>query len=114
MVWFVISALLVYSACEKASVDDQYLTGDKAGGIGSEKDSRAGQFLYFAESLHRRPQQKLAPALGLVQQLLVERSTKDPRRNCIDADTPRGPLDRQRLCERRHRRLACRVRRHFV
>src|SRR2546423_6303258 len=102
------------TAGEKAAVDHQDLATHEAGGIGSEEDRRARQLFQPAVSIHRRSQEKLAPALGAVQKRLVEIGSKHAWRDGVDANAARAPLDGERFGERNHRGFARSVGGDFV
>jgi len=53
------SSLLIYAAGQKPAIDDYYLSRDKAGGFGREKNRGATQIFYLPESFHRGAQKEI-------------------------------------------------------
>ncbi len=107
-------SLLVHTAGQKSTIHHQNLTSNKSGGITGQKDRRANQLYSLPEASHRRPHQQLLAAIALVQQLLVECSPEDPRRNRIHGHTLRAPLHRERLRQRANRSFTRSVRRDLL
>src|SRR5205085_12029877 len=91
--------LLIDAAGEHAAIDDQYLAVYKTRRVRSQEDGGTGQLFNLAEAFHRRPQEEFAPALGFIQQLLIESRAKHARRNRIDANSMLRPFDGQRFCQ---------------
>src|SRR5437660_8330178 len=77
------SSLLIHAAGEEAAVNNQYLTGDEAGRVGRQKDRGPGQLFDFAETLHRRSQQKFPAAVSFIQKFLIQRRAKYSGRNRV-------------------------------
>jgi hypothetical protein len=105
---------LVDAAREEAAIDSDDLPIHKAGRVGREKNCNARQFIDVPKSTHWRAQKKLAATLSFVEQLLIERGTKDARRDRVDTHSARRPLNRQRLRQRSDSRFARRICRDFV
>ena len=94
------SRSLIDAAGHNAAVNDEQVTGDKARGIGSEKDGGTDEFLKLAETPHRGAPQEFFAALRAVQQGRVHVRTQHPGDERIDAHTGGGPLDGEGFCER--------------
>jgi len=91
---------LVDAAGEKAAVDNEDVTSDKAGGFGSQENGGPGQFIELSEAVHGRTQQEFPAALGAVEQPGVQVGAKDAGSDGVDADSLRSPFDRKRFGER--------------
>src|SRR5256885_2288907 len=76
------------------------MAGDVACGVGREKDGRAGEFVQFSKTSHRRAREKFLAAFGAVEQAGVQLRSKDAGRNGVDANAFSGPFDGQRFGER--------------
>jgi len=106
--------LLVYAAGQESAIDDEDMAGDKAGGIGGEKDRGSGEFLNFAEALHGSADEELLAAAGGIEKVGVQVGAENSGSNGIDADAVLGPFDRERFGEGSEPRLAGGVGGDFV
>src|SRR5882672_849824 len=113
--WFIIGlSLSVHTTGQKATIHDDHFPGYEARRIGSQENHRARELLQLPEAVHRSAHQELATAIGAVEKRPVDVGAKNPRGKRIHAHTLCRPLDRQRLRERDHGRLARGIRRHLV
>ena len=64
--------LLVYLAGQDPAIHYQHVAGDKARRMGAQEDRCSYEFLYLAESSHRRAHQKLTSPARAVQQFCIQ------------------------------------------
>ena len=82
------------------------MSGDKAGGIGREKDRGADQLFRLSEAFHGSAQQQLLAARSSIEQRRIERRAEDAGGNGVDANPMLRQFDGERFGERYDRRLA--------
>jgi hypothetical protein len=77
------TGLLVDAAGQKASVDDQSLSGNEGSSIGCEVDGSSHEFFVPAEAPHRRPCQQFMSARRVVEQVCIHGSVEDAGRDGV-------------------------------
>jgi len=105
---------LINAASQEATIDHKHMAGYEAGCIGGKVHSGADEFAQLAETTHGRAQQEFTAALSAIEECGVQRCAEHARRNRVDANTLRGPFDRQRFRQRNYRSFAGGIRGDFV
>src|ERR1043165_280973 len=106
--------LLVDSARQKSAVHSQNLARHETRRVRGQKNRSSRQLFDFAETLHGRARQELAPAISLVKEFLVQRRAKDSGRDGVNIDAARRPFESERFRERGNGSFARRVGGDFV
>jgi len=78
--------LLIDSAGEKSSIDNQHVTGDKTGCVRGKEDSCAAEFIELAKAMHRSAEQKFASAVCAIEERRVQIGTKNSRGDGVHAN----------------------------
>src|ERR1700722_12619781 len=89
--------LLIHSARQQASIDRDYVAGDKACSLGSKEHGCASEFIQLAETMHGCAEQELAAALGAIEQSSVQIGAKHAGSDGVHAHAFCCPFDCQGL-----------------
>ena len=98
--------LLIHSASQQASIDSDYVAGNKACSLGGKEHGCAAELIQLAETMHGCAKQELAATLSAIEQSGIQIGAKHAGSDGVHAHAFCRPFDCQRLGERSDRSFA--------